>query len=204
MSQRPLGVIECVLIIVDENLIQSAKLRRFGSASAANLQVTKDWLLLQHPWNIDDMRPWLNEVDPKELLTLSPKLDGFDSWLGRILKPLWHQMVDEQSMVPPLPGQANTKAQDMILRCAPESLILVGDICTVLLSSAIFVCSVIALNFTKATHLRLIIIFVFTVIFSSVLMFVAHCRRFEVFAGTAGFCAVLIVFIQGVSPGECV
>jgi hypothetical protein len=30
------------------------------------------------------------------------------------------------------------------------------------------------------------------------LMFVAHCRRFEVFAGTAAFCAVLIVFIQGV------
>ncbi|KEF60223.1 uncharacterized protein A1O9_05073 [Exophiala aquamarina CBS 119918] len=188
-----------------ENLIQSAKLRRFGVASAANLEVTRDWLLLQRPWNIDDMRPWLHEeVDPKELLTLSPKLDGFDSWLGQILKPFWHQMVDEQPMLPSLAGHDNTKAQDLILRCAPESLILVGNICTVLLSSAIFVCSVIALNFTEATHFRLIIIFVFTVIFSSVLMFVAHCRRSEVFAGTAGFCAVLIVFIHGVSPGECV
>jgi len=166
--------------------------------------VTRDWLLLQNPWNVDDIGPWLNDVDPRELLTLSPKLDGFDSWLGRIWKPLWHQMADEPSMVPSLPGQRNTKAQDIILRCAPESLVWVGDICTVLLSSAIFICSVMALNFTKTMQLRLIIIFIFTVIFSSVLMFVAHCRRFEVFAGTAGFCAVLIVFIQGVSPGECV
>lgn len=195
--------LSCVLTIVDENIIKAAKLQSFGSASPANLKVTADWLLLQRPWNIDDMGPWLN-VDSKDLLTLSPKLDGLDCWLGRIFKPFWHQIVGQGSMSSSCLGQDSLNGQDMILRCAPESLVLVGDICTVLLSSAIFVCSVIALNFTKATHLRLILVFVFTVIFSAILMFVAHCRRFEVFAGTAGFCAVLIVFIQGVSPGDCV
>jgi hypothetical protein len=67
----------CVLTIVDENIIKAAKLQSFGSTSPANLKVTTDWLLLQRPWNLDDMGPWLN-VESKELLTLSPKLDGFD------------------------------------------------------------------------------------------------------------------------------
>ncbi|KAJ9494762.1 hypothetical protein LTR99_001826 [Exophiala xenobiotica] len=187
-----------------ENISKWAEVRKFGSPSSTNHRWMKDWLLLKRPvegpMNVKDMCPWM-ESPLAELLTLSPKLDSLDRWLAERWVPLWHNMVGERSKTLCNGEQTpDVEAQPtVVFRYTPKSLILVGDACTVLLSSAILVSSVVALNFTKATYLRLILISVFTTIFSSTLMFAARCRRFEVFAGTAAFCAVLIVFLQGVS-----
>lgn len=187
--------------MADDQLAKWCQVQQLGSATRTNLGRVQDWLLCHKPWNKADMEPWLGD-DPTELLTLSPKLDGFDRWLGDIFIPIWHRMIGEKLRTRHRhchQGQEqDPEAQATLSRYAPKELIVIGDVCTVLLTSAIFICSVLAVNFAKGPTLRLTLVSVMTIIFSSILMFVARCRRFEVFAGTAAFCAVLTVFFQEV------
>jgi len=72
-----------------------------------------------------------------------------------------------------------------------------GDIICVLASSIVPVVSIQGLYWIPTTLGRLLMITGFIIIFSFLLMFIAGCRRSEVFAGTSAFAAVLVVFLQG-------
>jgi hypothetical protein len=45
---------------------------------------------------------------------------------------------------------------------------------------------------------QLVVIAAFTLFIACILMFVACCRRFEVFAASAAFAAVIVVFVESV------
>jgi hypothetical protein len=187
-----------LLTPADTNILRWAEIQQLGSASPSNLQCLKDWVLFHKSLGVLDKRPWLRS-HPTELLVLSPELDRFDHWLAGLLIPLWHRLIGERWKNRCFRQQGqDLEAQPAVYRYSPQSFVLLGNICCVLISSAVLVCSVVVLSFTTTTPVRLAFVSAFTVLFAAILMFVARCRRFEVFAGTATFCAVLIVFFQGV------
>lgn len=177
-------------------------MRKFDPVPPSNLRWFRDWFYHNTTLNATDKMPWLN-TDSKELLTLSPKMDRLDSWLAKHLIPIWQSTVGEKLRT--LHNQRKGAEEDPeqlrqreTFRYSPKTLVLVGDICSVFVSCAILVGAIIALNFCRTPEVRLVLISVFTMLFSCTLMFVARCRRFEVFVGTATFCAVMIVFLQGI------
>jgi hypothetical protein len=192
-----------MLICTGGTLSTWAQMRKFDPVFSANLRWMQDWLLLNGTLKAKDKVPWLN-TDPKELLTLSPKLDKLDSWLAQFLVPLWQSALGERLKVFRNQGkkaEEDPERQRETFRYGPKALALVGDVCCLFVSSTILVGAITALNFSKTTQARLVLLSVFNVLFSCILMFVARCRRFEVFAGTATFCAVMIVFLQGIGQG---
>ncbi|KAK8133175.1 hypothetical protein PG999_001348 [Apiospora kogelbergensis] len=68
-------------------------------------------------------------------------------------------------------------------------------------SSLLPILSIIALFFVKDTLARLGLVCVFTVIFSLCMLTATHCRRVEIFAATAAFASVQVVFI-GTTSGS--
>jgi hypothetical protein len=77
-------------------------------------------------------------------------------------------------------------------------LTLLGNVCCVFISWILFTSSIIALLFVHNMLHQLVVIAAFTLFIACILMFVACCRRFEVFAASAAFAAVIVVFVESV------
>ena len=79
------------------------------------------------------------------------------------------------------------------------SLTLVGNVLCMLLSFAMPTGSIFALYFIRPTLVRLSLLSVFIFVFAFAMMFVVGNRRGEVFAATAAFAAIQVVFVGGVN-----
>jgi hypothetical protein len=64
-------------------------------------------------------------------------------------------------------------------------------------------CAVVALYFIRSIHARLGMIAVFTACFAAAMGILSNARRAEIFAATAAYAAVLVVFLaQDISSGR--
>ncbi|KAL2068343.1 hypothetical protein VTL71DRAFT_16441 [Oculimacula yallundae] len=79
-------------------------------------------------------------------------------------------------------------------------ILLAANVLGSLISSSLLVGSIVALYFVDDMLARLGIIAAFTQVFSLVLVLVTRARKVEVFAATAAFMAVQVVFIGSTSP----
>lgn len=136
--------------------------------------------------------PWESEK-LTELLSLVPRSDRLDSWLMNAVTPLYYSVFGHRRK-PDLDKESGLGA---LWLYRSRRLHWIGDILCVALSSAIPIASIQGLYWIPTTVGRLILLTAFIVIFCFLLMFVAGCRRSEVFAGTSAFAAVLVVFLQG-------
>ena len=71
-----------------------------------------------------------------------------------------------------------------------------------MLASLLITIPIIALRFVNSTNTRLGLIILFTFVFSFGLVVLGNARRNEVFAASAAFAAVQVVFVAGVSSGN--
>lgn len=173
-----------------------AQVRKFDSVLPSKFQRMQDWLLFTQTLKATEKVPWPN-LEANELLSLSPKRDRLDEWLAQYFVRLWQFTLGET-----LKAFRNRKEEaeedpEKLRQRETSSYGPKDRICCLFVSCTILVGSITALNFSKTTQVRLVLLSVFTVEFSCTMKFVARCRRFEVFAGTATFCAILIVFLQG-------
>jgi hypothetical protein len=81
----------------------------------------------------------------------------------------------------------------------PESFTLAGNILCVLLSFAIPTGSIFALYYVRSMTLRLLMMAAFILLFAIMMMFMVGSRREQVFAATAAFAAIQVVFVGGVN-----
>ena len=136
--------------------------------------------------------PWESEK-MEELLSLTSKPDRLDHWLCNVVTPVYHRVFGHRSK-PDLDAEHGL-GRLWIYKTA--WLQYLGDVICVLLSSIVPVASIQGLYWIPTTLGRLFMITGFVILFSLLLMFVAGCRRSEVFAATSAYAAVLVVFLQG-------
>lgn len=194
-----------MLTIADASIRQWKEIQNIQSPTAMNLMHIKDWMLrAKSPLEGTDSRPWRRSSD-SELMVLSPDADKLDNWLCKYLAPAWHRVAGERlhrrRAQRLRQGSGDTEeAQDIVFGYEEAAFVLIGDIVCVVLSTVLLISAVIGLYYINTMLNRLIFVAVFTLLFAGVLMFVANCRRVDVFGATAAFCAVLVVFIQNIAP----
>lgn len=127
------------------------------------------------------------------MLGLTPQNDRLDEWLSDVVTPLYHQLFGHKRK----PDLGHEFGCGRLWLYQMTWLHYLGDIICVLLSSVVPVVSIQGLYWIPTTLGRLSLITGLIIIFSVLLMFVAGCRRSEVFAATSAFAAVLVVFLQG-------
>lgn len=72
-----------------------------------------------------------------------------------------------------------------MIRYADSKLLRIANLVATVLSSAIPIASIVALNYIHRMIIRLVVIALFTMTFSLILSLVTSARRIEVFAATA-------------------
>lgn len=142
------------------------------------------------PWDLEDKQA---ASISRDLATLNSGPDTLDNWLADSLVPKWHLKIGHKR-------PANVGADlgiGELWEYKMKTLQGWGNFICVVLSSLVPIASIQGLYWIPNTLGRLMAITGFIFIFAAVMMFVTGCRRFEVFAGTAAFAAVQVVFLQG-------
>ncbi|KAI0551698.1 hypothetical protein F4679DRAFT_537667 [Xylaria curta] len=75
------------------------------------------------------------------------------------------------------------------------AIISAGDKLVTVISCLLITVPIIVLNYVASTSLRLVLIVLFTFVFSLTLAFMSDAKRKEIFAATAAFVAVQVVFV---------
>ena len=83
-----------------------------------------------------------------------------------------------------------------------ETWRLVGDQISTFLAAILILVPVIALHFVETSSARLTLIVVFTVIFAFIMSTMTGAKRSEIFATTAAFVAVQVVYIGSALTGK--
>lgn len=73
----------------------------------------------------------------------------------------------------------------------------VVSVINVLTASALLIGAIVSLYIVKESVSRLVMITVFTALFATSVALMTNARRAEVFAATAAYSAVLVVFVSG-------
>ena len=180
-------------------MLQTAEVFRLLPAQSADLDVLRDWLGRDkggaHFLEGTEATPWTDEHAP-DLVALMPSTaagDRLASTLRNRVLPWYHRW-----------SQGRRKP-----RCDPElgevweydsaALTLAGNVLCMFLSFAIPTGSIFTLYFVTSMLARLLIMSAFLFVFSFSMMFVAGHKRGEVFAASAAFAAIEVVFIGGVN-----
>ncbi|KAK5075671.1 hypothetical protein LTR70_010019 [Exophiala xenobiotica] len=204
LQVRKMQQIQDKLKTYHETILRISQVQQLSSPSKQNRSRLWTWLsspdggdnfltgIEADPWDADC--PQASSIS-RDLSVLKAGPDRLDSWLADSFIPKWHLSVGHRF-------RANV-AEDLGLGRLWEydmkALHLSGNVICVLLSSLAPIVSIQTLYWIPNTLGRLIAITGFVLIFAALMMFVSECRRFEVFAATAAFAAVQVVFLQGLS-----
>ena len=188
------------LSVTDGALLQTAEVFKLLHAQPADLQVLRDWLARpvggDHFLDGTESAPWNNERHAADLVALMPPtasddrlaltlrnrtLPWYHKWLGHHGKPRIDLELGE------------------IWEYDAAGLTLAGNVLCMILSFAIPTVSIFTLYFVQSMLARLLILSGFLFVFSFSMMFVAGHKRGEVFAATAAFAAIQVVFVGGVN-----
>ncbi|KAI0857983.1 hypothetical protein F4860DRAFT_487793 [Xylaria cubensis] len=124
--------------------------------------------------------------------------DGFTQLLHKVLSNI-------SSIIPYLHMQRlfpasqevlpNPQQRDFERFTSTSTIIRAGDRLVTIISCLIITVPIVVLNYVTRTSLRLVLIVLFTFIFSLALAFMSDAKRKEIFAATAAFVAVQVVFV---------
>ena len=182
----------------DESLLRIAQVNDLNRPSAFNHRALNEWLVRPECGDnflrILEAEPWEHKNMP-DLMALRHAGDHLDQWLARKLTPVWHSLIGRHAV----PDTDPELGIGRLWEYKQNTFTVFGNICSMLLSSLVPLVSIFALFFVNEALPRLLMIGAFIMIFSGIMMFVVRCRRFEVFAATAAFAAVEVVFLQGVN-----
>ncbi|KAI9844373.1 MAG: hypothetical protein M1838_002218 [Thelocarpon superellum] len=136
---------------------------------------------------------WDDKEASKELVTICARhaeSDRLSRWLTDSLVPFVHRMGAYRLVKP------NTADVESGIRIhADDSLLAVANTITTVLASLLPTVCTIVLYFSPSTLTSLGLIVVFTFLFSFILAVATDARRVEIFAATAAFAAVEVVFV---------
>ncbi|EPE26349.1 hypothetical protein GLAREA_02261 [Glarea lozoyensis ATCC 20868] len=180
----------------NDAVLKHAALARLEQPRKYDLDFLRSWFrrpgMGSFPLLGIDRESW----DPKnedDLIAIRPRAapDIFSKWLTEGIVPFYHRIIGKR-FKEQLPDTIGTG----IYHYKESSLELRLGIMATVVASVLPICSVVVLYFIKSNNLRLGLLAVFSAIFSLALALMTNARRIEVFAATAAFAAVNVVFLS--------
>lgn len=131
----------------------------------------------------------------RDVVTLHPAAssDTLAYKLSKIFLPCYHSISKFTSKTNPDPELGH------LWQCNAGSFQSAGNVLCAILSFGVPTGSIFALYYVETMTVRLVMVSVFNLVFAFVMMFLVASRRAEVFAATAAFAAVQVVFVGGVN-----
>ena len=186
------------LTYLDTLLNHMDKILQLEDARASNVKFLTDWLARKAGANFFlsaagiESEVW-DSQNLSDLVALGKRHDRFSRWLGDHLIPFYHRHVGHRTK-----RRSDTASVGPIWHYKSEGFSLLGNVICMLLSSILPISSTFVLYYLKNMIMRLITITVFSFSLSVIMTFVVQARRQDVFAATAAFLAVQVVFVGGV------
>ncbi|KAK4164680.1 hypothetical protein QBC43DRAFT_317330 [Cladorrhinum sp. PSN259] len=180
----------------NELVIQAYQLNAIHSPKPSQLSALKNWLRDFNGGNsFLKQQEALTWMDPDEsaYVCLNParrENDLFIEFVSHKLLRLWHYLVGQRIGTGQVVDEATAHTSYSTARVAKA-----GSIIATILASLFPVLTILALNQVQNTDTRVGMSAGFTAVFAIMIVIISDARRIEVFAATATFAAVEVVFI---------
>ncbi|KAH8745891.1 hypothetical protein F5883DRAFT_586160 [Diaporthe sp. PMI_573] len=178
----------------NDRLLKQAKLSKLDPPTQSNLAFLREWLerptMGCFPIRGLDMDAWDVKEDLVALKSPGPR-DLTTRWVTNTLIPFYHRLLGEKLKDPECPdlGDGNIyNYKDTMLASAV-------DILTTVIASLLPLLSILILFLVHSDAIKLGVIVASSAMFSFALALMTQARRIEVFAATAAYAAVNVVFI---------
>jgi len=129
-----------------------------------------------------------------DLMAINKRSDRFAAWVANTLIPMYHNLLGHR-----IHGKIDDPSLGPRYWYDDGQFAILGNVICILLSSIIPSSSIVILFYLQSMRARLLLIIALSTLFSLTMSFVAQGRRYEVFAATAAFAAVLVVFVGGMT-----
>ncbi|KFX96194.1 hypothetical protein V495_08479 [Pseudogymnoascus sp. VKM F-4514 (FW-929)] len=206
MSYKPQGYHRLANVMSRDNndlLLQVSALNNIIKANKSQQAVLKEWL--QDAKGGDcfqkgaEARLWEGD-DTSEFLTLhkqSEETDFFTKWITLLIVGIFHRFWGEKHKL----GKVVDEESGLV-SYDDSKINTASTIFATVLSSTLPVITILVLYVVKNTEKRIYITLGFTVAFAAILAICSSAKRVEIFAATATFAAVEVVFIGSAIPLE--
>ncbi|KAL1850147.1 hypothetical protein Daus18300_013015 [Diaporthe australafricana] len=185
----------------NERILRQAMLAKLEGPNRVDLEFLKEWFerdsMGAFPILGPDMDAWNHAEDLIALKPRSPQ-DPTSSWFTITIFPLYHRLVGQKVKDPESP-----ELGDGIYNYKESVLSSTADVFTTVVASLLPLLSITVLYVVHSNTMKLGIIVVFSACFSLALALMTNARRIEIFAATAAFAAVNVVFLTNGPPEAC-
>lgn len=139
------------------------------------------------------------------LAALPTDKDVCTKLIEKLTRTVYHEHVGSKLQEPMSAGEAwDAEGKHLHMNHYPEKYITTGmNVLTTVISSMTPAIAALILFFIKKPLTRMVVIIASTFIFSLAMLMMARPTRAECFMATAGFAAVLVVFVGGNIGCEC-
>ncbi|KAF7537782.1 hypothetical protein G7054_g3449 [Neopestalotiopsis clavispora] len=180
---------------IREKLEEYIEVAKLGSPSPYDLAFLQKWLVRPGMGNYPLLGIDRTSYDPgndTDLIAVKGRStpDVFSRWLTYDLIPKWHDAVGRKIKDP-----EKTDIGEGICDYKDNVLVAIVRVATTVVASLLPMISVVALFFVHSYSLRLVVIILASGFFSLVLQLMTSARKIEVFAATAAYAAVNVVFL---------
>ncbi len=179
-----------MLTYPDECLLQQAIIKKFEKPATWNLRMFRRWLNSPACGNafLNGLEEQVWDKDHDLIAMSSLGVDAERDHLSRLLLgpcvAIFHKAIGKFYKTPAT--ERRDEKLDFYRYNESRILRLAGIIGTTI-SSALPITSIVALNYVERTIIRLVIVAIFTMMFSLILIVVTNARRAENFAATAAY-----------------
>ncbi|KAI1143084.1 hypothetical protein F5Y05DRAFT_142310 [Hypoxylon sp. FL0543] len=179
----------------NETLLQQVYISRLDGPNSNDLEFLRSWFerpsMGYFPIRGLDYKAWEHRLE-NDLVAIKPRVspDPLSNWITNTIFPLYHRVFGVKF------HQADASELGDGLYTYEESLLasVVNTIATVV-AALMPLLSIVILYFVNSDATKLGIIVVFSACFALVLAVMTNARKIEVFAATAAFAAVNVVFL---------
>ncbi|KAI1150520.1 hypothetical protein F4825DRAFT_397815 [Nemania diffusa] len=165
-----------------EALLLQSQVAQLHRPNQRVLDTLRHWFQKPEPMLGGEAKKYLDDENDLVALKTSVELDYLSQFLRR------HWTVNTEST---RDGRAK------IGRFNERSVSLVTSIITIVVAAFLLIGSITGFYFVDSDVVKLILIAAFTSIFALSLVLITNARRAEIFAATAAYAAVLVVFVSG-------
>ncbi|KAF4823574.1 hypothetical protein CGCSCA5_v001689 [Colletotrichum siamense] len=176
--------------------IQIAQINQIEPPMHSQLETLKDWLRdqkLSHPFLQDhEMQTWADD-DARLYMCLRPKAsedDSFTHFVSNVLLRSYNYLRPRQTR--------NGETVDEIsghISYDHHFIRRISNLGTTIVACVTPVLTIFVLNIVPSTNLRILVTLIFTAVFALLIATFSNAKKVEIFAATATFAAVEVVFI---------
>ncbi|KAL1643048.1 hypothetical protein SLS61_009436 [Didymella pomorum] len=187
------------LMQYDEIMLKAKEMNGFQRPSNRDYRSLRNWCNIEKPLSLEAEREFIRRKEDLVTLRQGREWAGFDGWMESAIVKLPRSLKEKIFMTPELRAKTQNKKIHYV---SPSRIdMLVGLVITVIIFILLVLPVVAMYKLTSvgkddSTIKAVGVLIVFTLLFSAVMSFVTKAKRHELFAASAAYCAVLVVFIS--------